>query len=89
MISDPQSFRRNSNLNIEPLSEACLECICESISSCDRSQMCTGDVCGMFRITRKYWIDSGKPVLEGDDPNDKQCKKKKEKSYKLLLTNKY
>jgi len=54
----------------QPLTEVCLGCICEAISSCNQTLMCEGDVCGVFRITWAYWYDSGKPVLPGDNPND-------------------
>lgn len=75
LILDPQQlFQQQTNLKVEPLSEVCLACICESISSCNRNQTCEGDVCGMFRITWAYWADSGKPVLQGDNPNDGQGK---------------
>lgn len=62
---------------IEPLSEVCLACICESISSCNRNMKCEGEVCGMFGITWAYWADSGKPVLPGDNPNDGQGERNK------------
>lgn len=68
---DPQQlFQQQPQPQSEPISEICLGCICESISSCNRTLTCEGDVCGMFRITWAYWADSGKPVLEGDNPND-------------------
>ncbi|VVC30735.1 Destabilase,EF-Hand 1, calcium-binding site [Cinara cedri] len=61
------------NQRFEPVTEVCLGCICESISTCDRNLRCEGDVCGMFGITWAYWADSGKPVLQGDNPNDGQA----------------
>ncbi|XP_046406711.1 lysozyme-like [Ischnura elegans] len=50
------------------VSEVCLGCICNAISGCNRTLTCSGDVCGIFRITWAYWSDAGKPVIEGDDP---------------------
>ncbi|KAG8231371.1 hypothetical protein J437_LFUL008919 [Ladona fulva] len=50
------------------VSEVCLGCICEAISGCNRTLSCSGDVCGLFRITWAYWADSGKPVLDLDSP---------------------
>lgn len=72
LISDPQQLFSEEQLQqkFEPISEICLGCICESISSCNRNLTCEGDVCGMFRITWAYWADSGKPVVPGDNPND-------------------
>ncbi|XP_050430199.1 uncharacterized protein LOC126839154 [Adelges cooleyi] len=55
------------------ITEVCLACICEAMSSCNRSLTCEGDVCGPFRITWAYWSDAGKPVLYGDNPNDGQA----------------
>ncbi|XP_059475804.1 lysozyme-like [Neocloeon triangulifer] len=52
-----------------PLSVECLGCICEAISNCNRTLTCSGDVCGLFRITWAYWSDAGKPVLQGDNPS--------------------
>jgi len=51
-----------------PLSVECLGCICEAISNCNRTLTCSGEVCGLFRITWAYWSDAGKPVLQGDNP---------------------
>lgn len=76
-FSGPQTFFQQQppqQQQLEPVSEVCLGCICEAISSCDRNLKCEGDVCGMFRITWAYWADSGKPVLPGDNPNDGQGK---------------
>lgn len=52
-----------------PVSEICLGCICEAASNCNRSLGCSGDVCGLFRITWAYWADAGKPVIAQDNPN--------------------
>lgn len=53
-----------------PVTQVCLGCICEAISRCNTSSVCSGDVCGPFRITWGYWADSGKPVLKGKSPDD-------------------
>lgn len=55
----------SSNSTDLPVTDICLGCICEAASGCDRSIKCTGDVCGLFRITWAYWSDSGKPTLQG------------------------
>ncbi|KYB26179.1 lysozyme [Tribolium castaneum] len=51
-----------------PVTQQCLGCICEAISSCDTSGSCAGDVCGPFRITWAYWSDAGKPTVGGESP---------------------
>ncbi|XP_011313368.1 lysozyme [Fopius arisanus] len=47
----------------QQMSRTCMGCICEAASGCDMSSGCSGDVCGPFRITLAYWLDSGKPTL--------------------------
>ncbi|KAG8319378.1 invertebrate-type lysozyme 3-like [Homalodisca vitripennis] len=54
-------------IRVEPVTEICLGCICEAISNCNRTLQCTGDVCGIFRITWAYWADAGKPTLTPQD----------------------
>lgn len=44
------------------VTDVCLGCICEASSGCDRSLQCSGDTCGLFRITWAYWSDGGKPT---------------------------
>ncbi|CAH1377255.1 lysozyme 2-like isoform X1 [Tenebrio molitor] len=51
-----------------PLTQQCLACICEAISSCDTTTGCTGNVCGPFRITWAYWSDAGKPTVNDEAP---------------------
>lgn len=52
------------------MSDICLGCICEAASNCNRTLGCTGDVCGLFRITYPYWLDANKPVIPLDNPQD-------------------
>ncbi|KAK4874162.1 hypothetical protein RN001_013522 [Aquatica leii] len=66
-----------------PLTPKCLGCICEAISGCNTTRMCSGDVCGAFRLTWAYWADGDKPTVgqqASDDPtayancaNDPYC----------------
>lgn len=51
-----------------PVTQTCLGCICEAISGCNRTAQCSGDVCGLFRITWGYWADAGKPTVAGESP---------------------
>ncbi|XP_031622100.1 lysozyme-like [Contarinia nasturtii] len=51
-----------------PVTQTCLGCICEAISGCNRTAICTGEVCGLFRLTWGYWADSGKPTIAGESP---------------------
>lgn len=49
-----------------PVTDICLGCICEAVSSCNQSLKCDGSTCGLFRITWAYWADSGKPTQQGE-----------------------
>jgi len=55
------------------VSESCLGCICEAVSNCNQTVRCEGDVCGVFRITRGYWIDAGQIALQQDNTDGKPC----------------
>ncbi|KYM94116.1 Lysozyme 2, partial [Cyphomyrmex costatus] len=58
------------------ISQQCIRCICEAASECNISIGCDGPVCGPFYITKQYWIDAGKPNLNGgqSDNNDEAYK---------------
>lgn len=58
----------SSAVQENPVTEVCLRCICDASSGCDPTVRCSGESCGMFRITWAYWADAGKPVLPGDAP---------------------
>ncbi|KAJ3625103.1 hypothetical protein MTP99_018668 [Tenebrio molitor] len=35
------------------------KCVCEAMSSCNTNGSCTGDMCGLFKITWAYWVGGG------------------------------
>lgn len=53
-------FTAQNNVSNDPtpVTDVCLGCICEASSGCDRSLKCTGDVCGLFRITWVSFVSS-------------------------------
>ncbi|XP_065219084.1 lysozyme 1-like [Planococcus citri] len=53
--------------------EKCIGCICEAASGCNQTIGCLGEFCGMFLFSRSYWVDSGSPVILGDDPNNQDA----------------
>ncbi|XP_014272957.1 lysozyme [Halyomorpha halys] len=53
---------------VDPVSELCLGCICEASSNCDRTLGCEGGLCGLFKMTKPYWIDANKPTIPLDSP---------------------
>ncbi|XP_034650408.1 lysozyme [Drosophila subobscura] len=56
----------------KPVTELCLTCICEAISGCNATRICTNPekgACGIFRITWGYWVDAGKLTLDGEHPD--------------------
>jgi len=56
------------------MDDACLRCICEAIGQCKPGTKCKGEVCGMYGITKRYWKDSGRHVVSGSKPTDKNGK---------------
>ncbi|XP_017468798.1 PREDICTED: uncharacterized protein LOC108360845 isoform X3 [Rhagoletis zephyria] len=50
------------------ITEACMQCICATATQC-RPVTCGNNIedCGVFRISQPYWLDAGKPALEGDE----------------------
>lgn len=56
----------------KPVTELCLNCICEAISGCNATSICVNPekgVCGLFRITWAYWVDAGKLTINGEAPD--------------------
>jgi len=49
----------------------CLRCLCEASTKCRLTAKCERGVCGPFHLSKGYWIDGGKNVREGDDPDSK------------------
>nr|XP_036220825.1 uncharacterized protein LOC106626589 [Bactrocera oleae] len=49
------------------ITEACIQCLCETVNLC-RPTKCRDDVdCGVFRISHLYWLDAGKPTIDDDE----------------------
>ncbi|XP_069963726.1 uncharacterized protein [Bactrocera oleae] len=51
-----------------PVNDVCLGCLCEAISGCNSTAVCTGDVCGLYRITWPFWSDGGNLTSSGESP---------------------
>ncbi|CAL8138006.1 unnamed protein product [Orchesella dallaii] len=53
---------------INPMTEACLACICQASTNCNLTTRCisNGKYCGPFLISRPYWLDAGQLTLIGD-----------------------
>ncbi|KAM7356699.1 uncharacterized protein ACRADG_002345 [Cochliomyia hominivorax] len=45
-------------------SDFCLRCLCMTINECHTTQ-CSENPCGLYKISKLYWIDSGKPTIAG------------------------
>lgn len=54
--------------NKKPITEACLTCMCEALSGCNDTAICVNGACGIFRLTRDQWGDSGRLVVGNDSP---------------------
>ncbi|XP_025204821.1 lysozyme 1-like [Melanaphis sacchari] len=59
-----------------PIDNECLKCICEGVGFCNPKMACQGKVCGMFGLTREYWIDAGRPITSGTKTGDKDAYEK-------------
>lgn len=46
------------------ISEACFQCLCETVSEC-KPAICIDVPCGLYKISKRYWLDAGAPTLEG------------------------
>ncbi|XP_034478402.1 lysozyme [Drosophila innubila] len=60
----------------KPVTELCLNCICEAISGCNATAVCISPekgTCGIFRITWAYWVDSGKLTINGEHPESEHA----------------
>ncbi|XP_022230242.2 lysozyme [Drosophila obscura] len=52
----------------KPVTEDCLECLCETLSGCNATEICVNGACGIFRITEGYWIEAGELTLPNETP---------------------
>jgi len=59
------------NADSNGLSDNCLGCICEASTRCNVNAKCVqgGSLCGAFYISKGFWVDAGRCVLQGDDPS--------------------
>ncbi|SPP74831.1 blast:Lysozyme 3 [Drosophila guanche] len=52
----------------KPVTEDCLECLCETMSGCNATEICVNGACGIFRITEGYWAEAGQLTLPNETP---------------------
>ncbi|XP_017960258.1 lysozyme [Drosophila navojoa] len=57
----------------KPVTEACLECLCEAMSGCNATKICVNGACGIFRITWTFWQDGGSLIGPGDGDAFTNC----------------
>lgn len=55
-----------TNPNAHYITEACMQCLCETVTECKAYTCGANQPCGLFRINQSYWYDAGEPLLEGD-----------------------
>ncbi|XP_065360732.1 uncharacterized protein LOC135954481 isoform X2 [Calliphora vicina] len=46
-------------------SSACLRCLCMTVNECLPTFCGSGNPCGLYRISKLYWIDGGRPTIAG------------------------
>ncbi|XP_017835498.1 lysozyme 2, partial [Drosophila busckii] len=61
------------NVENKPVTEDCLECICEAKSGCNDTAICVNGACGIFRITWGYWVEAGQLTLPNDTSLSEQA----------------
>ncbi|XP_023162865.2 lysozyme 3-like [Drosophila hydei] len=54
----------------KPVTEDCLECLCEAMSGCNATKICVNGACGIFRITWTYWRAGGSLAVPSMDAVD-------------------
>uniref|UniRef100_A0A1I8N5P1 lysozyme n=1 Tax=Musca domestica TaxID=7370 RepID=A0A1I8N5P1_MUSDO len=59
--SNVQSFSGNA---MDVISDKCLKCLCVTASDCRPVKCQTTDPCGVYGISKLYWIDGGKQVVK-------------------------
>ncbi|KAH8421008.1 hypothetical protein KR222_002769, partial [Zaprionus bogoriensis] len=57
----------------KPVTEDCLECLCETMSGCDAQAICVNGACGIFRITMGFWVEAGQLTLPNDTSLSQQA----------------
>lgn len=62
-------MRRHARRAASTMAERCLLCLCTTMSGCSRTEYCSGNLCGMFRLTSAYWVDANRPTLGNQDPD--------------------
>lgn len=70
------NYEFTGNVLDKPVTELCLNCICEAISGCNATSVCINPekgTCGIFRITWAYWVDSGKLTINGEQPDSENA----------------
>ncbi|KAH8402041.1 hypothetical protein KR009_009376 [Drosophila setifemur] len=71
----PSLVRSQGHVLDTPVTELCLNCICEAISGCNATAICTSPekgACGIFRITHAYWVDAGKLTINEEHPDSEK-----------------
>ncbi|XP_054085137.1 uncharacterized protein LOC105216282 [Zeugodacus cucurbitae] len=48
------------------ITAVCIQCLCETVNLCRPAKCRDDEECGVFRISRFYWLDAGKPTLDDD-----------------------
>nr|CAA21317.1 EG:EG0003.8 [Drosophila melanogaster] len=76
LVLSPSLVQGQGHVLDKPVTELCLTCICEAISGCNATAICTSaekGACGIFRITWGYWVDAGKLTVNGEHPDSEKA----------------
>ncbi|XP_017049518.2 lysozyme [Drosophila ficusphila] len=72
LVISPSLVLGQGHVLDKPVTELCLNCLCEAMSGCNATSICINPEkgsCGIFRITWAYWVDAGKLTVNGESPD--------------------
>ncbi|XP_037821680.1 uncharacterized protein LOC119610505 [Lucilia sericata] len=64
-MDDIEESSEPKETSMTPNSSVCFRCLCMTVNECQPTFCGSGNPCGIFRISKSYWIDSGKPTISG------------------------
>ncbi|XP_065157864.1 uncharacterized protein [Atheta coriaria] len=59
---------QTDEIYVANLTPQCMRCLCVAATNCDLTLGCKAGYCGPYKISRVYWIDAGRHVMDEDDP---------------------
>ncbi|KAI8118282.1 hypothetical protein FF38_10908 [Lucilia cuprina] len=64
-MDDIEENSEPKKTSMPPNSSMCFRCLCMTVDECQPTFCDSGRPCGIFRISKSYWVDGGKPTIAG------------------------